>query len=352
MGPQYPYVDGVEDEKEPVNVKVFVRGNPYTFGEEAPRGFLSLLSPGEPVPFTKGSGRLELAEEIVKQPLAARVIVNRLWRWHMGSGIVETPSNFGLIGDRPSNPELLEHLASKFVSDGMSLKKLSKEILMSRTYQLSTKVMESNAAKDGDNRLYWRANRRRLEAEGVWDSLLFASGKLDLDKVGGPSEELSEKMNRRGLYGRVSRVFPNDFHTTFDLPTATLSAERRYATNVPVQRLFFLNSPFVEKQAEGLAQRVTGAANDEARVRKAFSIALQREPSEVELKASLELLRRPIPEPAQKSSPTAAGLAAKPEPTAMTAPAAGSEPAAKPAVPALKALCWALLSSNEFLFLN
>ena len=134
----YPFVYGLADNAEPTDLKVFLRGSPYSFGDPAPRAFLSVFSQTEPEKFTKGSGRLELAEAIVKEPIAARVIVNRIWRWNMGTGLVETPSNLGLVGDRPSNPELLEYLAGKFVSEGMSWKKLTKEIVMSRTYQLSS----------------------------------------------------------------------------------------------------------------------------------------------------------------------------------------------------------------------
>ena len=126
----------------------------------------------------------------------------------MGRGIVDTPSNFGMVGERPTNPELLDYLASKFVADGMSWKKLHKDILMSRTYQLSATPVAANAAKDPDNRFFWRANRKRLEAEGVWDALLQASGTLDLDGIGGPSEDLDEKMTRRGVYAKVSRMYP------------------------------------------------------------------------------------------------------------------------------------------------
>ena len=117
----------------------------------------------------------------------------------MGTGIVDTPNNFGKLGDKPTNPELLDYLTSKFVADGMSIKKLIKEIVMSRTYQLSTVSTDATDAKDPDNRLYWRANRRRLEAEDIWDSLLSASGKLDMAKIGGPSEELADNMIRRGM---------------------------------------------------------------------------------------------------------------------------------------------------------
>ncbi len=308
MPPEYPMAAGLEDTKEPSDLKIFLRGSPYAFGEDAPRAFLSILSEGEPKPFTQGSGRLELAEDIVKQPIAMRVIVNRIWRWHMGTGIVDTPNNFGFAGDRPSNPELLDYLTSEFVAEGMSWKKLTKEIVMSRTYQLSSAPNETNLAKDAANRFYWRANRRRLEAEGIWDGLLSAAGKLDLSTVGGASAELDSKMNRRGLYGAVSRVFPNEFQTLFDLPIPTLSAERRYTTNVALQRLFFLNNDFAHKQAAALAERVRPAGNDEAQVRKAFEIVYQREPAAEELAVSREV---PI-----------------------------------------ESLCWALLSSNEFLFLN
>jgi hypothetical protein len=362
MPPEYPIAAGLADNKEPSDLKVFLRGNPYAFGEDAPRAFLQVLSDGEPKPFSNGSGRMELAEDIVKQPLALRVFVNRVWRWNMGTGIVDTPNNFGFAGERPTNPELLDYLASKFVDEGMSPKKLIKEIVMSRTYQLSSAPVQADLAKDQDNRLYWRANRRRLEAEGIWDGLLSASGKLDMAKIGGPSEELDAKMARRGMYGAVSRVFPNEFQTLFDYPLPTLSAERRYTTNVALQRLFFLNNEFVHKQAAALAGRVKGAGNEEAQVRKAFEIVYQRDPSADELSFSVALLHDTSAptEPATRAEVSfkPAAFAAKPDGEAKdsmsSAPAAA--PAATPAVKKvetpLEALCWALLSSNEFLFLN
>lgn len=348
MPAAYPYIDGLEDDKQAANVKVFLRGSPYNFGEEAPRAFLSIFSPGDPELFKQGSGRMELAEAIVKQPLSMRVIVNRVWRWHMGSGIVDTPNNFGRVGDPPSNPELLDYLAAQFVDGGMSIKALHKQILLSRTYQLSTATDQTTAAKDSDNRLYSHANRKRLEAEGIWDSLLTASGKLDLSKVGGPSEEYGDHMVRRGVYGSISRVFPNNFETTFDLPTPTFSAEKRYATNVPLQRLFFLNSPFVEQQADGVARRVVDAGSDEAQVRKAFAIVFQREPTSEEMQASLDFLHHPVAETPRASASNS--IAAKPE-TPGNSAAEMAAPAAPVGSP-MKWLCWALLSSNEFLFLN
>jgi mono/diheme cytochrome c family protein len=334
MPPPYPYVYGLEDNKQPADLKVYVRGNPFSFGEDAPRAFLTVFSEGEPKKFTKGSGRLELAEDILAQPISTRVIANRIWRWNMGTGIVDTPSNFGVAGERPTNPELLEYLAAEFSANRMSWKKLTKEILMSRTYQLSSNVVEANTGKDPDNRLYWRANRRRLEAEGIWDAVLSASGKIDL-KMGGPSEDLGPDMTRRGLYGHVSRVFPNNFQSIFDLPIATLSAERRYTTNVPPQRLFFLNNEFVHKNADQLAERVKNVGDEQAQVKQAFIIAYQRPPTADELSLAVDLMHT-HPDP----TPAAGGMAAKPELSAKD----------KPAVSDLNSLCWALISSNEFLY--
>jgi hypothetical protein len=364
MPPEPPYVYGIEEAKEPTTLKVFVRGNVYTFGDDAPRGFLSIFSETEqPKLFQKGSGRMELAEAILAQPISSRVVVNRIWRWHMGSGIVETPNNFGLVGDKPSNPELLDFLATKFTEGGLSWKKLHKQILLSKTYQLSATSLDANVAKDPANRLYWRANRRRLDAEGVWDSLLTASAKLDTSKLGGPSEEIGDlKMTRRGVYGRVSRMYPADFLTTFDAPAATISNEFRYTTNVPLQRLFFLNNEFVRKQASLLADRVKPVGEAEAQVRKAYELTYQRVPSAAELAFALDFLKKAETEaaaatPVAATTPMANSVMAKPEPSATDSMAA-KEPSAtdkdvKPEKLApLESLCWALLSSNEFLYLN
>src|SRR5262249_29209709 len=160
------YVHGVAELAEPVNLKVNLRGNPFQLGDETPRGFLSVLSPAEgPMRFTKGSGRMELAEAILAQPLAMRVIVNRVWKAHFGTGIVDTRSNFGLNGERPVNAELLEYLAAYFRDHGMSFKKLHREILLSAAYQMSNEFSQAAFDKDTGNRLYWRFNRRRMDAE-------------------------------------------------------------------------------------------------------------------------------------------------------------------------------------------
>ena len=201
---------------------------------------------------------------MASHPLAARVIVNRVWRWHMGSGIVDTPSNFGFAGERPTNPELLEHLAARFVDGGMSLKRLHRDIMLSATYRLRAGRHAANEAVDAGNRYYWRADRRRLDAESIRDALLHVSGGLDA-KVGGPSVDLDDEDNdRRTLYGSVSRFQLDDYLQTFDFPDPNLSAERRYSTNVPQQSLFFMNSPFVRRQAERLVRRLAKESGDES----------------------------------------------------------------------------------------
>jgi Protein of unknown function (DUF1553) len=341
MPPRPPSVYGLEDLKQPADLKVFVRGNPYAFGDDAPRALPALLNGGTPKPFAKGSGRLELAEEIAKAPVATRTIVNRLWRWHLGRGIVDTPSNLGMAGDRPTNPELLEYLATSFQENGMSWKKFAKEIVMSRTYQLSASAVAANMTKDPDNQFFWRANRRRLEAEGVWDNLLLVSGTLDQKSIGGPSEEQNEKMTRRAVYAKVSRMYPADFQATFDVPTATISTEKRYATNVPQQRLFFLNNSFVEKQAEKIAEKLKPLGDEAMQVTKAFQLILQREPTADELKASTLFLKMP-PVKFMPEEPAAGGEGS-----------GDKEPAPKKLPDSLlRSFCWALLSSNEFLFLD
>jgi hypothetical protein len=284
-----PIVHGVAEAKEPANLKIHLRGSPYNLGEEVPRRFLEILSDGEPKPFSKGSGRMELAEAIAASPITARVIVNRVWKWHFGTGIVDTPSNFGFGGERPTHPELIDYLARFFLDNGQSLKKLHKEILMSATYQLSVAHSDANVQKDAANRLYWRANRQRLDAEQIRDSLLSYSGKLDR-KMYGPSEELKDDNHRRAVYGKVSRFRLDTYFQLFDFPNPNISAEKRHVTNVPLQRLFFLNSPFILQQAEAFSKRLAGERTDEAKIRKAYRILYQRDVTAPELQAGLEFL--------------------------------------------------------------
>jgi hypothetical protein len=289
MPPVYPYVHGVADLPTPVDMPISLRGSPYNLGDVVPRGFLTVLSEGDRLRFTHGSGRLELAQAIVTQPITMRVIVNRIWKWHFGTGIVDTPSNFGMTGERPVHPELLEYLADQFLHNGMSIKKLHREIMLSAVYQLSSEFVQINNDKDSGNRLYWRANRRRMDAEQIRDSLLSVSASLD-GKLGGPSEPLTPQYTRRTIYGKVSRYKLDDYLQLFDFPSGSLSAEQRFTTNVPLQRLFFMNSDFVQQQAELLARRVESKPNTAARIQEAYRIVLGRAATPEEVQIGMDYL--------------------------------------------------------------
>ena len=290
---QYPYLHGIAESENPVDMRIHLRGNPSNLGEEAPRRFLAVLSRGEPTPFRKGSGRFELAEAVVGHPLTARVMVNRIWKQLFGDGIVRTPSNFGWRGERPSHPELLDHLASRFAENNKwSIKAMIREIVLSATYQSSSDYSKKNFAEDPDNRLFWRQNRRRLDAEALRDYVLFASGGLDC-RAGGPSAELNSAHKRRTIYATVSRRQVNYGLTLFDFPDPGRSSAGRVVTNVPLQRLFFLNSDFMLAQAAALVDRLqaeVGADNAE-KIHKAYQLLFTREADEPELLAGLEFLR-------------------------------------------------------------
>jgi hypothetical protein len=260
--PEIEIVMGVQD-KDSTDIEdigLHIRGSPLNLGERVPRSFLHVLEDSDAPPvYDEGSGRLQLARDIVSHPLAARVIVNRVWAWHMGSGIVRTPSNFGFAGAPPTHPELLEYLAARFVASGMSIKQLHRDIMASAVYQMASTDHEGNAAKDPENALLWRFNRQRLGAEGIRDALLAVSGELDRE-LGGPSMDLDAAENdRRTIYSEVSRFQPHIYLQTFDFPNPSLSAEQRFATNVPLQSLYFMNSPFVQRQAEALVRRLAEA---------------------------------------------------------------------------------------------
>jgi len=289
LQPGYPFLHGVQDAEKPVDLPVALRGNPNNLGPEVPRHFLSVLSKGDPQPFTTGSGRLELAEDILAQPLAMRVIVNRIWKSHFGTGLVDTPSNFGVTGERPTNPELLEYLANSFVKGGMSIKKLHRAIMLSTVYQLSTEMDQADFAKDSGNRLYWRVDRKRMDAEQLRDAVLSVAGNLD-NALGGPSAELTPGFTRRTVYGRVSRYKLDEYLQLFDFPAPNISAEKRFTTTVPLQRLFLMNSDFRQVEAEELAKRVAAEPDNRSRIKKAYLLAYGREPNDAEIKLGLDYL--------------------------------------------------------------
>ena len=252
-----PVTPGIEDTGT-ADLKVLIHGNPDLQGDVAPRRFLRVLAGDNAPLFSKGSGRLELAEAIASptNPLTARVFVNRVWQWHFGRGIVGTPSNFGMLGERPTHPELLDTLTCRFVESGWSIKALHREIMLSAAYQLSSDVDDNDFGIDSDNHFLWRMNRQRLDVESWRDAFLAVSGKLDLTQ-GGPSIDLAKTDNyRRTLYGKISRLELNGTLRMFDFPEANLTCEKRSQTTVPQQQLFVLNSAFVVEQAKAFAARV------------------------------------------------------------------------------------------------
>jgi hypothetical protein len=291
MPPKFAYVHGVSDSAAAKDLAVHVRGNPNRLGDVVPRGFLDVLGPpGARVTFSKGSGRLELARTIAAHPLALRVFVNRVWKGHFGTGLVNTPSNFGINGERPSHPELLDYLAQYFVDHGFSLKALHREIMRSAVYRLGSEHQAAAFAKDAGNRLYWRMSVRRMSAEQLRDSVLSVAGALDTT-VGGRSVPLTPLGNRRTIYGRVSRYKLDEFLQLFDFPSPSQTAEQRFATNVPLQRLFLMNSDFMQQHAERLAESLADESDDNVRIEHAYRRIFGRAPTADELKAGRDFLQ-------------------------------------------------------------
>ena len=283
-------------DKKPENLHVFLRGNPETKGEIVPRRFLRVLSEGEPKPFTQGTGRLELAESIVSpdNPLTARVIVNRVWSMFFGRGLVTTPSNFGLLGTKPSHPALLDDLAVRFMENGWSMKRIIREMVLSSTYRQRSDESEANRAIDPGNTHLWRMNRRRLSIEQWRDSILAAGDNLE--RTGGKSLELTDKKNvRRTVYARVSRKKLNDMLMQFDYPDPNVHAAKRSATTTAMQKLFVMNNRFMVEQAKRLAKRVTGDSPDASaeQVHSIYDILYNRKPSAAELDLALGFLQLP-----------------------------------------------------------
>ncbi len=289
--PEYAYFHGMTDSPRPDDSRVHVRGNPYDLGEKTPRRFLTVLSRGEPQPFDRGSGRLQLAEAIASHPLTARVMVNRIWQNHFGQGIVRTPSNFGRLGAPPTHPELLEYLTDRFIRNHYSIKALHREILLSATYRQSSRHSQVHASKDPENRLLWRANRRRLDAESLRDSILAIAGTLS-PRVGGASVDLSKDESRRSVYGQVKRSKLDNMLVLFDFPDPSLSSQQRAVTNVPSQKLFFLNSDLVWNQAGILADRVNkrGSPVDDQTINQAYRLIFGREVSAEESKLAMNFM--------------------------------------------------------------
>ncbi len=287
-------------EGEPVEQKIFVRGDHHNPGAPVAKAFPEVLTGGEQsARFVSKSGRLELADWIVSEanPIAARVMVNRVWQWHFGDGIVRTPDNFGKLGEKPTHPELLDYLAMRFVKDGWSIKKLHRLILHSSAYRMSGAAYLEQKNKDPENLLLSRFPKRRLSIEELRDSLLAIGGQLDLTMGGtldpgiGTDGETSpdrismnpDTTNRRSVYLPLRRSNLPTLLNLFDFGDATSPQGKRGATTVATQALFLLNSPFVERQAAGLAARIGQESKEARRVERAYLAILARPPKPGEI---------------------------------------------------------------------
>ncbi len=288
---KYPFVHGLADKPQIQNINLNLRGNPHSLGDVVPRAFPVVLSQPSAKPYANGSGRLELADDIVASPLAMRVIVNRVWKWHFGTGIVNTADNFGKVGDPPSDPELLDYLAMQFRKNNMAFKPLQKTILMSATYGQSSLETEEDKQLDPGDRLYSHFPMQRLDAEEIRDSILFTAGDLDLKETGGPAKDFNAANKSRTVYSKISRFRLDPFLQAFDFPNPTFTAEQRFSTNVPVQRLYFMNSAFVYDQSGVLVKRVYSKADDAARISEVYSLLFNRAPTPEELQLGIAFLK-------------------------------------------------------------
>ncbi len=280
----------------PYDPRIFLRGNPTRPGNRVPRQFLQALSGEHRQPFVVGSGRLELAQAVASRdnPLTARVLVNRVWGYHFGAGLVRTPSNFGLRGQPPTHPELLDYLAARFMDEGWSIKKLHRWIMLSGTYQQSSRDRADQQVRDPENRLLWKMNRRRLDFEALRDSLLMAAGRLDLS-LGGPSIDLTlPTANRRTIYGLIDRQGLPGMLPTFDFASPDTHSPERYTTTVPQQALFLMNGPLAAEWTRSFVQRadVKDLADPPQRVARMVAIAWGRSPTQREKQWALEFIER------------------------------------------------------------
>ncbi|MEW6306127.1 MAG: DUF1553 domain-containing protein [Verrucomicrobiota bacterium] len=300
-GPRRPMTMSVE-EGEIGDTYVHIRGSVHNVGPKVSRGFLQVASyaPAPVIPESQ-SGRREFGEWLASNdnPLTARVMANRVWHWLFGVGLVRTVDNFGTTGETPSHPELLDYLAVNFMQHGWSVKQLVREVMMSRTYQLAGAGGDAALKADPDNRLWSHANRRRLEAESIRDTILSISGQLDLDMKGSniqgnPSADYGYKQTslRRSIYLPVFRNSLPEIFEAFDFADPSMVVGRRNVSTVAPQALFLMNHPFMREQSQHAAKLALGWSNmdDKDRVERAYRLALGRLPTDGELNVALKYL--------------------------------------------------------------
>jgi hypothetical protein len=320
--------DGFDD-------RIHIRGNTRTLGDVTTRRFLTAIAGDEQPAFPPdaGSGRLQLAQWVVSRdnPLFARVLVNRIWQHLFGRGIVASVDNFGVLGERPSHPELLDHLASHFIDEGYSIKLLIRTIMLSRTYQMASRISAEPTEVDPNNLLIHRQNLKRLEGETLRDAMLALSGRVDLTMHGRPVKTYLtpfmfgrgrpsqsgplDGAGRRSIYVEVRRNFLSPMMLAFDTPLPASTVGRRNVSNVPAQALILMNDPFVAGQARRWAERSLAASQRLAddvdaaqRIDVLYDQAFARTPSQKELAAAMEFLQHQAAEHGQ--SPWQESLAA------------------------------------------
>lgn len=338
--PEPPFACSVAEDKH-VDQRVFLRGNPEAKGDPVTKRFPTVLAGEEQPAIEQGSGRRELAEWLSspRNPLPSRVMVNRIWQGHFSEGLVRTTNNFGITGERPTHPELLDWLSTQFIEQGWSVKKMHKLIMLSSTYQMDGEATPLDREKDPDDRLLTRFPMRRKTVEEIRDSLLALDGSLDLTMGGtlqkgeGTDNEFSDgrkslhpdDTKRRTVYLPLRRSNLATLFTLYDFGDATTSTEIRSQTNVAPQALFMMNSKFVTERSKSLAQSLLKSeTSDEQRIGRAWFTVLGREPEKDEVAASLQYIARFPAKPADDSG----------------------------RLLAWSSLCRALIASNDFIYVH
>ncbi len=345
--PAFPQVMAVS-EGEPQDVEIHIRGSHRSLGQKVPRQFLRLFAGEHQPPIdNQRSGRLELANWLAsaKHPLTARVMVNRIWQGHFGEGLVRSPDNFGRLGERPTHPALLDWLTVRFLEEGWSIKTLHRMIMLSSTYQMSTAFDAQAMQQDPENRLLWRMNRRRLEAEAIRDSVLAVSGALELEMGGSMLPTANRKYvtstanvdpvayetNRRSVYMPIVRSALYDVFRAFDFADPSVLSGKRINTTVAPQALFMMNGKVVNDQMRAWSKHLLAEAEltDPQRIEKAYQRALSRAASEQEIKQSLAYIGQ-----------YASAVEAK------------GKPAEEGRQRAWESFCRVLIASNEFMYVE
>jgi Protein of unknown function (DUF1549)/Protein of unknown function (DUF1553)/Planctomycete cytochrome C len=346
--PPEPEMACAVEDGEIVKQKVFIRGDYHNEGEDAPIAFPLILAERTKAANNEGgsggSGRLQLSQWITQSehPLTARVMVNRIWQWHFGEGLVGTPDNFGKMGERPTHPELLDFLAGRFIESGWSIKAMHRLIMLASAYQMSSQVSQANLSADPENRLLSRFNRRRLTVEEMRDGLLAIDGSLDLTMGGtlqtgtgtdgeNDNKRLSlnpEKLNRRTVYLPLRRANLPALLNLFDFGDATTPSGRRQLTNVATQALFWMNSDFLTERTKRFAQSLLESKglprdlNDEERAKLAYLRIVNRQASDEEIRGAVDYI------------------------------SGYQRMHAKDALSAWQSLCRVLMSSNDFIYVD